>query len=116
MTLGNPPPPEVYASLTKKNFDEITEYINDPMTASTVSNLGGPRGGGGVITSELIYYWMIAYQVPVEFEKWHLNRLLMLLRICGAKNQSPKKMSQGEIVRRNAALNAARRAQLHSKG
>lgn len=116
MTLGNPPSPEVYLGLSKKNFDDITEYINDPMTASTVSSTGGSRGRSEIITSELIYYWMVAYQVPFECEKWHLNRLLMLLRICGAKNQPPKKMSRGAIISRNKQLNAMRRAQLNSKG
>jgi len=71
---------------------------------------------GDPITSELIYYWMIALNIPVEFEKWHLNRLITLIRICNIKNTPPKKRSTQEILKDNAALNAARRKKLHTKG
>lgn len=107
----------VYLRLTRENVDEILAYIHDPMTATTFSNNESRRGiGRERITSELIYYWMIALQIPVEFEKWHLNRLITLIRVCEIKNTPPKKMSQGEIMRRNAALNATRRKQLGTKG
>lgn len=116
MTLNSNIPPEVYYCLTEADVKAICDYINDPMTASTVSNIGGSHGRGEVVTSELVYYWMVAYQIPFECEKWHFNRLLMLIRICNAKNRDPKKMSNREIYKRNSALNAARRAKLHSKG
>ena len=67
------------------------------------------------ITSELIYYWMIALNIPVEFEKWHLNRLITLIKICNVKN-NPKKMSKGELMRRNKAMNAARKKRFNTKG
>lgn len=67
------------------------------------------------ITSELIYYWMIALNIPVEFEKWHLNRLITLIKICNVKN-NPKKMGKGELMRRNKAMNAARKKRLNTKG
>ena len=69
-----------------------------------------------VVTSELIYYWMIEYGIPNEYEKWHLSRLLTLIEICNRKNSTPKKMSQAEIMARNRALNAERKAKLHSRG
>lgn len=116
MTLTKNVDDRVYDFITQDNLDEIVKYINDPMTATTINE---PKKGGGsreVITSELIYYWMISLNVPVEFEKWHLNRLLTLIRVCNAKNQPPKKMSQKELMNRNAALNAARRKQHNTKG
>ena len=78
----------------------------------------GPRKkNSAIITAELIYYWMIAMQIPIEFEKWHLNKLITLIRVCEAKNSSPnKKRSSSEIMRSNAALNAARRKQLNTTG
>jgi hypothetical protein len=85
------------------------------MTATTFSNTNTSRSRE-IITSELIYYWMISLNIPMECQKWHLNRLLTLIRVCNVKNTPPKKMSGKEIMNRNAALNAARRKKLNSKG
>ncbi len=114
MTIGSVPE-NVYTVLTKENIDQITEYINWPMTASTVTDHNTSSSSNSVITSELIYYWMIACNIPFSCEKWHINRLIMLIRICNAKN-NPKKMSQKEILRNNRELNRARRKALHTRG
>ena len=116
MTLTQNVPPETYNYLTNENISEIKRYIEDPHTATFINEgPGGPKSHE-VITSELIYYWMTALNIPWESQKWHLNRLLMLIRVCNVKNQPKKKMSQRELMSRNAALNAARRQKLHSKG
>lgn len=108
---------EVYDRLTRQNIDDILNYINDPMTATTITERdGGKRRGSEIITSELIYYWMVAMQIPFECQKWHINRLLTLIRICSIKNQPDKKMSKRSTMQQNAALNAARRQKLHSRG
>lgn len=107
--------PYTYRILSQKNIDDIVEYINDPMTATTVNGLSDKRNNES-ITSELIYYWMVSYEIPFECEKWHLNRLLTLIKICNAKNQPSKKMSRRKIFEQNQALNAARKAKLHTRG
>ena len=108
---------EVYNRLTNKNIDDILKYINDPMTATTINERGmNNHRSREIITSELIYYWMVAMQIPFECQKWHINRLMMLIRICGIKNQPDKKMSKRSTMQQNAALNAARRQRLHSRG
>lgn len=107
---------DVYNWLTRENITDINQYIADPMTASSVIDKNTQKKMPEKVTSELIYYWMIAYNVPVEFEKWHINRLIMLIRICAAKSEPGKKMSKAEIMRQNRAINAARRAKLHTRG
>lgn len=116
MTINQHVPDEVYGCLTGDNIREINEYISAPMTATWFSKDITGRGSREQITSELIYYWMIALNIPFECQKWHLNRLLTLIRVCNVKNQPSKKMSRREIMSRNAALNAARRKQLGTNG
>lgn len=117
MTLTQNVPPDVYTRLNSKHIQEISDYINAPMTATTFSERQ-ERGriNREIVTAEIIYYWMIALQIPSDYEKWHLNRLLTLIRVCNIKNTPPKKMSKGEIMRRNAAINAARRKKYNSNG
>lgn len=114
MTITKNVDPNVYVCLTAENIQEIVNYINAPMTATTIRDAG--KSSREIVTSELIYYWMISLNIPVKFEKWHLNRLITLIKVCSIKNQPPKKMSRGEIMQRNAALNAARKKRLNTKG
>ena len=116
MTLTQNVKPEVYDHLTRENLLKINEYIGAPMTATTFSKDKNGGSNGEQITSELIYYWMIALNIPVKFEKWHLNRLLTLVKVCNIKNQPPKKMSRREVMNRNRALNASRRKQHNTTG
>ena len=115
MTITQNVNPDVYTRLSNSNIAEIEKYIENPMTATTFSNLN-QKASREIITSELIYYWMISLNIPMECQKWHLNRLLTLVRVCNVKNTPPKKMGKSDIISRNAALNAARRKQLGTKG
>lgn len=116
MTLNSNVQSEIYENLTKENLKEIYKYINDPMTATTFSDRRNSKPNRRRVTSEVIYYWMIKLRIPVEFEKWHLQRLLTLIRVCEEEEAPKKKRSAKEIMSENAALNAARRKQFHSKG
>jgi hypothetical protein len=117
MTLTQNVKPEVYNYLTKQHVEQIQEYIQAPMTATRFSDTT-KRGNssGEQVTAEIIYYWMIALNIPPEYQKWHLNRLLSLIRVCEIKNQPPKKMSRREIMSRNASLNAARKSRFNTRG
>jgi len=116
MTTNGNVPPVVYEYLSDENIKTISDYIGSNMTATTFRKDQIRGSNKEVITSELIYYWMIAQQIPFECQKWHLNRLLTLIRVCSIKNQPPKKMGKQSLMARNAKLNAQRRAQLNSKG
>ena len=116
MTLTPNVRPEVYRGLTKSNVEQINKYIEAPMTATSFVEDKRGTGSRETITSELIYYWMIALNIPFECQKWHLNRLLTLIRVCEIKSQPPKKMSKREIMNRNSSLNSARKRQLNTRG
>lgn len=116
MTITQNVNPLVYRCLTNDNISQVNSYIEAPMSATRFYEEKNGKINREQITAEIIYYWMIALNIPFECQKWHLNRLLTLIRVCNIKNQPPKKHSRKEIMRRNAALNAARRKQLHTKG
>lgn len=106
---------DLYSRLTNENVDEVTRYIKMPMTATRIID-DDKSPSKEIITSELIYYWMIAYNIPFECQKWHLNRLLTLIRVCDRKNKKPKKMSRSEIINRNRTLNEQRKQQYNTNG
>lgn len=116
MTITQNVPPDTYDHISQDNVDEVSKYIAAPMTATwfTEEKKGGRNRE--IITSELIYYWMIALNIPLTCEKWHLNRLITLIRVCNIKNAPPKKMGKRALTSKYAALNAARRQQYNSKG
>jgi hypothetical protein len=117
MTISQNVDPQIYYHLPQNVMEEINNYIGDPMTA-TVFNDFGNKGinRGEFVTNELIYYWMIAQNIPLECEKWHFNRLMTLIRICGEKNKDPKKMNKRDILNRNRALNEARKKAHKTRG
>lgn len=95
---------------------EIIKYIESTQSATTFGIMPQTRGRGEIITSELIYYWMVAYSIPFECQTWHLNRLFSLIRICNVKQSKPKKMSRSELAAQARMLNEQRRRELGSNG
>lgn len=119
MTLTQNVDPKIYDYVPTSILKEIFDYIEDSMTATWFSESEMKKSGIGkkeVITSEIVYYWMVTLGIPVQFEKWHLNRLLTLIRVINIKNTPPKKMSKRDVLAQNARLNAARRAKHRTKG
>ena len=116
MTITHNVSPLIYQRLTPEHYKQINDYIEDSMTATWFSKDSNSRSSREVVTAEIIYFWMVTYGIPFECEKWHLNRLLTLIRVCDRKNAPSKKMSKAEQYRQNRALNAARRSKLHSRG
>lgn len=118
MTITQNVDPYVYLCLTTENVTAINDYIDAPMTATVFyEDENNQSINKDTVTSELIYYWMIAYNIPFDkCEKWHLNRLITLIRVCAIKNKPPKKMSPRATASQYAALNAARRKKYNTKG
>ena len=108
--------PSVYDFITNEIIGQVSDYIDDSMTATWFSKEDKGSPNREVITAEIIYYWMIALNIPFECQKWHLNRLLTLIRVCNVKNAPPEKLSQKEITKRTAAITAARRKAHKSNG
>lgn len=119
MTITQNVPEEVYDNIPNEIIEEVSAYIAKPMTATWFSEdakKGRKKNNGKQVTAELIYHWMIALNIPVKFEKWHLNRLLTQIRVCDIENNPPKNKSKKNIMSEYAALNKARRQRLNSKG
>lgn len=117
MVVENDVPGDLLSKLTNDHVVELQNYIDKKATATWINEPEKKTSKRReVVTSELIYYWMFSYSIPKECETWHLNRLLTLIRVFGAKNEKPKKMSKGEIMSRNRALNEQRKAKLKTKG
>lgn len=109
MTVTSNVDPLLYKFLNNEHIDKIQKYIDDPMTATTFAKQeGSPQRGRQKITAEVIYYWMIALNIPFECQKWHLNRLLTLIRVCDIKNSPKKKRSKNAFLKDRSALNAQR--------
>lgn len=116
MTLTQNVDELAYKVIPQSEMNKINKYIENPMTATTITDFERKKKNKEIITAEIIYYWMIKLGIPVEFQKWHLNSLLMLIEVIGIKEAPEKQMSQAEIIRRQRAINAANRAKFHSKG
>ncbi len=116
MTLTQNVDPAVYFNLTEKNVQDVQAYIEAPMTATTFTPIKKKSGKKEIITAELIYYWMIAFNIPVEFQKWHLNRLLTLIEVCARKNEPQKKKSRKEIIAEQREINKINKAKFHTRG
>jgi hypothetical protein len=108
--------PDIMYRCSQNDITKIQQYIDSSESATTFGTMPERRGPGEVITSELIYYWLVAFNIPFECQYWHLNRLFSLIRICNIKNSKPTKMSRHEIAQRNQELNARRRAELNTPG
>ena len=111
MTLNPNVDPDVYYRLSPANYDQIEKYIGDSMTATTFSDDQNRKHSREIITAEIIYYWMVSLNIPLECERWHLNRLITLVRVCNIKNAPPKKRgkSSSDTAMKYARMNAARK-------
>lgn len=124
MTITQNVNPILFSKLTQETLDIVTEYIQDPQTATWFSEKDKQKQGGGSnrpITSELIYYWMIESGIPMECQKWHLNRLLTLIEVCNAERKAAdpnnkKRYNPRDLAKSRSALNAQRRAAMHTRG
>lgn len=117
MTLTQNVTQECYNNITTELFLEINEYIDDTMTATSFSQSpGGGKSRSQTVTAEIVYYWMISFNIPFECQKWHLNRLMTLIQVCSIKQENPKKMSKQRILQDNKATNDARRKELKTSG
>ena len=110
--------PETLARLTTDNIKQINDYIDAKMTATWFND--APSKGGPAqeaITAELVYYWMITLNIPLDpCQNWHLNRLFTLIKVFNKKNSPAKKMSKADLAERNRKLNAERKARFNTKG
>jgi hypothetical protein len=116
MNLTPDLPEGFFSRLSEDNYSEINAYIEKKSSATWFNDSPAGRRNSETITSELIYYWLVTFQIPFEVETWNLNRLFTLVKVCNAKNQKPKKQSRNEVVARNRELNEQRKRALQTNG
>lgn len=118
MTITQNVDPNAYYLMSEDNLRKVQEYIADPATATWFSDKNKKAISRKVVTSEVIYYWMIALQIPFECQRWHLNRLLTLIKVCNEENKPLDKKNRNmmEFMSERAALNAARKKRLNTRG
>lgn len=109
MTLNKDVDPLIYTVLQEDDIKKVTDYLHDSMTATTLPKQNDKSNKGERLSSELIYYYMSALNIPFECEKWFLNNLIILISIASIKNNPQEKKSKPSwsSIR---ALNAARNA------
>lgn len=81
----------------------VFDYMASPQSATVIRDHAPSNRSGKFITSEEIYLWMINYGIPFEAERWHINRLLTLIKMRSIQ-ENPKKRSQDEVVKELTAL------------
>lgn len=118
MTLDRNVDPMIYLFIPTEEYEKIIAYIKEPMTATWFNELSLPevRGRKEIVTAEIIYYWMVTMNIPVEFERWHLNQLLTLIKVINYKNAPKKKISKRDRMKAEQRINAARREKYNTKG
>ena len=116
MILTEDYPSDIIKRLSKDNIKEINSYIEAKMTATWFNDKKPAKKNNEVITAEVIYYWMITFNIPIEFQYWHLNRLFTLIKVFSVKNTKPEKMSKRDLLAKNRELNAKRKAELGTTG
>lgn len=111
---------DVFYCIPPSEMTRLSEYIDSPMTATTFAEDKIPGGGGKgkkqIVTAELIYYWMISYNIPSEYRKWHLNQLITLIRVFNEENKPKKKKSRNQLLAEHRALNEANKLRYHTHG
>lgn len=109
--------PNIYYNINSKIVDEILTYMQDSQTATTINNKGKKPPKRRTLTAELVYGWMVSYGIPFECDQWHINKLLMLIKVCGELDNPAKPSKKGgDAARAFAQLNAKRRAANKSRG
>lgn len=116
MLLNKNPPAGILDKLAQDDVKAIGDYINDTQTATTFREDPSQKPSREVVTSELIYYWLVQFNIPFEVETWHLNRLMTLVKIAGIKQTKPKPMPKGKQAEQYRRLNEQRRAASGSSG
>lgn len=121
MDLSEETPPEIFQKFSNDDYNAINKYINDKQTATWFNRQTKPRPSRQAITSELIYYWLTAYEIPWEAQTWHLNRLFTLIEVFSEERSSQdkkgaKRTNTEGLAERNRRLNEQRKKELNTSG
>lgn len=119
MLLTEDVPANFYSRiLGTEYFTQIADYINSTQHGTLFRQEEAPsKAKQEIVSAELIYYWLIQFQIPFDpVETWHLSKLMALVKVAGLKQSKPKKMSVQDRAAQMRALNEQRRRETGSAG
>lgn len=120
MLVGSKKHRHLLILMTQEQKIALVNYIAEQRTATTVREIQNKPGSRENVTSELIYYWLVAFKIPFKpTDEWHLNRLLMLVKVTGAKQApAPKQtpQSRAKLAMSMRELNEQRLRERNTSG
>lgn len=116
MSLDGPIDPLLLACMTEEQFKRVVAYIQDNRTATTIQRVDKPGRKNKELSSELLYYYMSALQLPYFAEKWHLSRLLTLIDVANDQQSGGKKTNYKDTLKHYSQLNERNKRRFHTKG
>lgn len=109
--------PDLVYRMSPDQLDKLEKYISDTQTATTFMKEATGKRSGDIATSEVIYGWLVGLKIPFHpVETWHLNRVMVLVRVVQANNEPPKKPTREEALNDWQRVNEANRKFFGSEG
>ena len=120
MVIGPIKDDRIFNNFSNEELLQIQEYNQSRMTATTFSTPTAVKSTQKkkkeIMTAEVIYARMFMHHISIECQKWHLNRLLTLIKVCDFQNGSGEKMTKKQSAMWAAEQNKARQAKYNTRG
>lgn len=108
------------ARIYSENSKQVHEFISVIYTATQFHDNSRSTkkksSSNEVMTTEMLYYYMSAFQIDFSADRWHISRLITLLKIAAIKNSDEPMMSEQDNLLSMAEMNEQRKLKYNTKG